>query len=135
MNARTEIERILKLSPVMPVVVIEDPAVAPDLARALWRGGLRAIEVTLRTPAALQAIEAIARDGQKQGSCENAAGKACQGNQPIRSGFFRKPVATPSLFPLRPFTRTIPWRPFDLDDCHDCCFCHRPSDLCRRTIG
>ncbi len=62
MNARTEIERILKLSPVMPVVVIEDPAVAPDLARALWRGGLRAIEVTLRTPAALQAIEAIARD-------------------------------------------------------------------------
>ena len=62
MNLRTEIERILKLSPVMPVVVIEDPAVAPDLARALLRGGLRAIEVTLRTPAALPAIEAIARE-------------------------------------------------------------------------
>jgi 2-dehydro-3-deoxyphosphogluconate aldolase/(4S)-4-hydroxy-2-oxoglutarate aldolase len=55
------IEEFLRLSPVMPVVTLEDAAIAADLARALVRGGLRVIEVTLRTPAALHAIEAIAR--------------------------------------------------------------------------
>jgi 2-dehydro-3-deoxyphosphogluconate aldolase/(4S)-4-hydroxy-2-oxoglutarate aldolase len=55
------IEQYLRMSPVMPVVTIEDPTIAPDLARAFVRGGIRVIEVTLRTPAALKAIEAIAR--------------------------------------------------------------------------
>src|SRR5690349_7667475 len=55
------IEPFLRLSPVMPVVVIEDAQLAPELARAYLRGGIRVIEVTLRTPAALRAIEAIAR--------------------------------------------------------------------------
>jgi 2-dehydro-3-deoxyphosphogluconate aldolase / (4S)-4-hydroxy-2-oxoglutarate aldolase len=55
------IEEILRLSPVMPVVTIEDAGIAADLARALVRGGIRVIEVTLRTAAALAAIEAIAR--------------------------------------------------------------------------
>src|ERR1700736_3520629 len=55
------IEEFLRLSPVMPVVTIEDAAIAADLARALVRGGIRVIEVTLRTPVALHAIEAIAR--------------------------------------------------------------------------
>ncbi len=55
------IEPFLRLSPVMPVVVIEDAQLAPELARAYLRGGIRVIEVTLRTPAALHAIEAIAR--------------------------------------------------------------------------
>jgi 2-dehydro-3-deoxyphosphogluconate aldolase/(4S)-4-hydroxy-2-oxoglutarate aldolase len=55
------IEEYLGLSPVMPVVVIDDAAIAVDLARALIRGGIRVIEVTLRTPAALRAIEAISR--------------------------------------------------------------------------
>jgi 2-dehydro-3-deoxyphosphogluconate aldolase / (4S)-4-hydroxy-2-oxoglutarate aldolase len=55
------IEHFLRLSPVMPVVVIEDAERAPDLARAFLRGGIRVIEVTLRTPAALRAIEAISR--------------------------------------------------------------------------
>ena len=61
MPPQADIEPMLRLSPVMPVVVIEDPAVAPDLARALLRGGLRVIEVTLRTAGALRALEAIAR--------------------------------------------------------------------------
>src|ERR1700761_2681805 len=61
MGTVAAIENFLRLSPVMPVVVIEDAAIAPDLARALVRGGIRVIEVTLRTPAALKAIEAIAR--------------------------------------------------------------------------
>ena len=59
-NRAQVVERVLRLSPVMPVVTIEDAALAADLARALVRGGIRVIEVTLRTPAALQAIENIA---------------------------------------------------------------------------
>ncbi len=51
---------LLDLAPVVPVVVIEDAADAVPLARALVAGGLPAIEVTLRTPAALDAIRAIA---------------------------------------------------------------------------
>lgn len=51
---------VLDLAPVVPVVVIEDAADAVPLARALVSGGLPAIEVTLRTPAGLDAIQAIA---------------------------------------------------------------------------
>src|ERR1700722_730167 len=55
------IEKFLRLSPVMPVVTFTDASVAVDVARALVRGGIQVIEVTLRTPVALQAIAAIAR--------------------------------------------------------------------------
>jgi 2-dehydro-3-deoxyphosphogluconate aldolase/(4S)-4-hydroxy-2-oxoglutarate aldolase len=51
---------VLKLSPVMPVVVIDDAAQAEPLARVLLASGIRTIEVTLRTDAALDAIRAIA---------------------------------------------------------------------------
>ncbi|MFE6946207.1 bifunctional 4-hydroxy-2-oxoglutarate aldolase/2-dehydro-3-deoxy-phosphogluconate aldolase [Streptomyces chartreusis] len=51
---------VLDLAPVVPVVVIDDPSDAVPLARALVAGGLPAIEVTLRTPAALEAIGAVA---------------------------------------------------------------------------
>jgi 2-dehydro-3-deoxyphosphogluconate aldolase/(4S)-4-hydroxy-2-oxoglutarate aldolase len=47
---------ILKLAPVVPVLVIEDVRHAEPLARALVAGGLYALEVTLRTPLALEAI-------------------------------------------------------------------------------
>ncbi|GAA4048895.1 bifunctional 4-hydroxy-2-oxoglutarate aldolase/2-dehydro-3-deoxy-phosphogluconate aldolase [Streptomyces shaanxiensis] len=53
---------VLDLAPVVPVVVIEDVADAVPLARALVTGGLPAIEVTLRTPAALDAIREIAAE-------------------------------------------------------------------------
>ena len=53
-------EDIVGLAPVIPVVVIDDLDHAVPLASALVRGGLPAIEVTLRTPAALAAIERIA---------------------------------------------------------------------------
>ena len=62
MNTPAHIADILQLSPIMPVVTIEDPTGAPDLARALLRGGIRVIEVTLRTSQALRAIEAIANE-------------------------------------------------------------------------
>ncbi len=50
------IEQIMRSSPVIPVLVIEDAAHALPLAQALVAGGLRVLEVTLRTPAALDAI-------------------------------------------------------------------------------
>jgi 2-dehydro-3-deoxyphosphogluconate aldolase/(4S)-4-hydroxy-2-oxoglutarate aldolase len=52
----------LTLSPVIPVVTLEDAHDAIPLARALLAGGLRTIEITLRTPAAPQAIRAVAND-------------------------------------------------------------------------
>lgn len=51
---------ICRLAPVVPVLVIEDLAHARKLAEALVAGGLPALEVTLRTPVALEAIRAMA---------------------------------------------------------------------------
>lgn len=48
-----------RLAPVIPVLVVEDTAFAAPLARALTAGGLRALEVTLRTRAALDVIRAM----------------------------------------------------------------------------
>ena len=53
------IETIMRTAPVIPVLVIEDAAHAVPVARALVAGGLRVLEVTLRTPAALDAIRAM----------------------------------------------------------------------------
>jgi len=61
MNGRMTIDEVLAMGPVLPVVTIPAPQDAADLARALAAGGFRAVEVTLRTPAALAAIESIAR--------------------------------------------------------------------------
>lgn len=52
-----EIEQIMRMAPVIPVIVIDDVADAEPLARALVKGGLPVLEVTLRTPAALEAIQ------------------------------------------------------------------------------
>lgn len=55
-----EIEAILSAAPVIPVLVIEDIDSAVPLAHALVAGGLTSLEVTLRTPVALDAIRAMA---------------------------------------------------------------------------
>lgn len=53
------IDVIMRTAPVIPVLVIDDADQAEPLARALVAGGLPVIEVTLRTPAALDAIRAM----------------------------------------------------------------------------
>jgi len=53
--------KILGLSSVIPVVIIEDAALAAPLAQALLKGGIKVMEITLRTPAALAAIKEIAQ--------------------------------------------------------------------------
>jgi 2-dehydro-3-deoxyphosphogluconate aldolase/(4S)-4-hydroxy-2-oxoglutarate aldolase len=50
------IERIMRTAPVIPVLVVDDAHHARELAQALVTGGLRVLEVTMRTPAALDAI-------------------------------------------------------------------------------
>ena len=53
---------LMRIGPVIPVIVIDDIEQAVPLARALVDGGVRVLEVTLRTPVALDAIRAIARE-------------------------------------------------------------------------
>lgn len=67
----TTLAETLALAPVVPVLIIDDEARAVPLARALVAGGLYALEVTLRTPAALACIERIA--GEVEG-CVVGAG-------------------------------------------------------------
>lgn len=55
-----DIEFIMRLAPVIPVLVIDDASHAVAIAEALVAGGLPALEVTLRTPAALEVIRAMA---------------------------------------------------------------------------
>ena len=63
------IAEVMALGPVIPVLVVDDPAHARPIARALVAGGVRALEVTLRTPAALEAIaEMAAVDGAVVGA-------------------------------------------------------------------
>ena len=53
------VEQVMTAAPVVPVMVIEKLEHAVPLAQALTRGGLKALEITLRTPVALDAIRAI----------------------------------------------------------------------------
>ncbi|MCP4385727.1 MAG: bifunctional 4-hydroxy-2-oxoglutarate aldolase/2-dehydro-3-deoxy-phosphogluconate aldolase [Hyphomicrobiales bacterium] len=67
----SDLQRILTAAPVVPVLTIESTDVAVPLARALVAGGLKAIEVTLRTAAALDCIRAIAAEVE---DCDVGAG-------------------------------------------------------------
>jgi 2-dehydro-3-deoxyphosphogluconate aldolase/(4S)-4-hydroxy-2-oxoglutarate aldolase len=53
------IKEVVSLAPVIPVITLEEVAHAVPLARALVAGGLRVLEVTLRTPAAFACIDAM----------------------------------------------------------------------------
>ena len=64
------LEEILGLAPVVPVLIIEDEADAVPLGRALVAGGLPVLEVTLRTPAALDCIRRMV--GEVEGAVVGA---------------------------------------------------------------
>lgn len=93
------VEDIVGLAPVIPVVVIDDLDEAVPLAQALVRGGLPAIEITLRTPHALGAIERIA--GSVPGAVVGAGTvtSARQVGEALAAGarFLVSPGATPAL--------------------------------------
>src|SRR5690349_7223766 len=55
------LREVLTLAPVIPVIILDDVKAARPLAEALVAGGLPVLEVTLRTPRALQVIEEMAK--------------------------------------------------------------------------
>jgi 2-dehydro-3-deoxyphosphogluconate aldolase/(4S)-4-hydroxy-2-oxoglutarate aldolase len=57
-----DIASIFAAGPVIPVVQIDDERDAVPMARALLAGGIRTVEITLRTPAALAAVRAVVRE-------------------------------------------------------------------------
>lgn len=60
-DPKADIAAVMTLAPVIPVLVIEQAAHARTIAKALVAGGVPALEVTLRTPAALEAIAEMAK--------------------------------------------------------------------------
>jgi 2-dehydro-3-deoxyphosphogluconate aldolase/(4S)-4-hydroxy-2-oxoglutarate aldolase len=62
LSARPSAQEVMRDAPVIPVIVLQDRAHAVPLARALLAGGIRMLEITLRTPVALDCIEAIAKE-------------------------------------------------------------------------
>lgn len=89
----------LEVSPVIPVVVIEDPARAVPLARALVAGGVEIIEVTLRTPRALDAVAAIAAEVPEIALGVGSVLTAAQLDQSVEAGaeFLVSPGASLAL--------------------------------------
>jgi 2-dehydro-3-deoxyphosphogluconate aldolase/(4S)-4-hydroxy-2-oxoglutarate aldolase len=61
-NWKVHPSEVLNASPVMPVMVIQDAADAVPLARALMAGGIKVLEITLRTAAAMDSIKAISQE-------------------------------------------------------------------------
>ena len=61
-SAKLSARDVMLDAPVIPVIVMHDLAQAVPMARALVAGGIRMLEVTLRTPVALACMEAIARE-------------------------------------------------------------------------
>ena len=89
----------LDVSPVIPVVVIDDPATAVPLARALLAGGVAIIEVTLRTPRALDAVAAIAAEVPEIALGVGSVLTADHVDQALAAGadFLVSPGASPAL--------------------------------------
>lgn len=61
-NWKISARQILETGPVVPVIVVNDVAHAVPMAKALVAGGIRVLEVTLRTPYALEALQAMVRE-------------------------------------------------------------------------
>ena len=87
MSGKTEnLLSTLRLQPVVPVIVIDDVKSAVPLARALVAGGLKAIEITLRTAAALDAIKAVADEVEGAVAGAGTVLDGFQWDQAIKAG-------------------------------------------------
>lgn len=107
-----DIEATLKLAPVVAVVVIDDVAAAVPLARALVAGGIRAIEVTLRTKTAIDAIRAIAGEveGAVVGSGTVLTPDDLKASERAGARFAVSPGCTPRLVEAAAAS-ALPWLP------------------------
>lgn len=86
-------------APVIPVIVLADIAHAVPLARALVAGGIRMLEVTLRTPVAISCIDAIAREVPDAVVGAGTVRNAADAHAAAKAGakFFVSPGYTASL--------------------------------------
>ncbi|AKS31897.1 bifunctional 4-hydroxy-2-oxoglutarate aldolase/2-dehydro-3-deoxy-phosphogluconate aldolase [Mycolicibacterium goodii] len=92
-------DSLLDLVPVIPVVVVHDAADAVPIAKALVDGGLPVIELTLRTPAALEAIKRIADEVPEILVGAGTVVDTAQPQQAAANGaqFLVSPGSTPAL--------------------------------------
>jgi 2-dehydro-3-deoxyphosphogluconate aldolase / (4S)-4-hydroxy-2-oxoglutarate aldolase len=90
---------LLTANPIVPVIVIDRVADAVPLARALVAGGIHALEITLRTPAALEAARAIKADvpGAIVGLGTITSPADLEAAEKIGAAFAVSPGATPRL--------------------------------------
>lgn len=110
------LEAILKQAPVVPVLVIDDVALAVPLARALVEGGLPVLEITLRTKAAPDCIRAIRAEVKNAivGSGTVLDAQGLEISEELGCAFAVSPGATPALLdaakgsktPLLPASRS-----------------------------
>jgi 2-dehydro-3-deoxyphosphogluconate aldolase/(4S)-4-hydroxy-2-oxoglutarate aldolase len=109
---QARVEAILRLAPVVAVVVVDDAKAAVPLARALLDGGIHAIEITLRTPAALDAIRAIAKDLPQAAVGAGTVLSAADMDAAAAAGakFAVSPGATPALLEAAD-SSSLPWLP------------------------
>lgn len=82
----TEIDKLLAIAPVIPVVTLRRADHAVPLAAALLEGGIRIIEVTLRTETALESIERIAREFPQVSVLAGTVCNAVQARDAMRAG-------------------------------------------------
>ena len=109
---QSEVEATLKLAPVVAVVVIDDLDAAVPLARALVAGGIRAIEITLRTRVALDAIRSIAGEveGAVVGSGTVLTPEDLRASERAGAKFAVSPGATDALLDAADAS-LLPWLP------------------------
>jgi 2-dehydro-3-deoxyphosphogluconate aldolase/(4S)-4-hydroxy-2-oxoglutarate aldolase len=99
MDMKLTARDVMHDAPVIPVIVLADVAHAVPLARALVAGGIRMLEVTLRTPVALACIEAIAREVPQAVVGAGTVRSAADAQAAAKAGaqFFVSPGYTSSL--------------------------------------
>ena len=103
------LEEMLELAPVVPVLIIEDAADAVPLARALVAGGLYALEVTLRTPAALECVTRIA--GEVEGAVVGAGTILTPDQRQAAADAGARFGVSPGLIPGDSFEGPLPMLP------------------------
>lgn len=92
-NKTDHLLSVLKLQPVVPVLIVEEAKDAVPLAKALVAGGLKAIEITMRTSEALEAIRRVA--GEVEGAVAGAG-------TILNARHFEEAVAAGSQFIVSP---------------------------------
>jgi 2-dehydro-3-deoxyphosphogluconate aldolase/(4S)-4-hydroxy-2-oxoglutarate aldolase len=99
MDKQAQVEAVMGAAPVIPVVVVDVPKEAVSLARALVTGGIPAIEVTLRTPKALDCLRAIAAEveGAIPGAGTVLTGEQVAAVEKAGAKFMVSPGAAPKL--------------------------------------